>query len=135
MAFFSENRRRNMLKAGTVYLFGTGTTLKLLDMMLQGLDLPTWIMRTLAVLLFAGLPVVVYRAWRRGEDPGDSHENDPQQPQRKEPPPERSIAVLPFVNMSSDEEQEFFSDGLSEELDRACRQRLPPPAGRLSSLV
>jgi len=27
-----------------------------------------------------------------------------------------SIAVLPFVNMSSDEEQEYFSDGIAEEL-------------------
>lgn len=27
-----------------------------------------------------------------------------------------SIAVLPFVNMSSDKEQEFFSDGIAEEL-------------------
>ncbi|UCC14439.1 MAG: adenylyl cyclase, partial [Gammaproteobacteria bacterium] len=29
---------------------------------------------------------------------------------------DKSIAVLPFVNMSSDSEQEYFADGISEEL-------------------
>ena len=31
-------------------------------------------------------------------------------------PPELSIAVLPFVNMSGDAEQEYFADGISEDI-------------------
>jgi TolB-like protein len=32
------------------------------------------------------------------------------------PPPDRSIAVLAFENMSGDSDQEYFSDGISEEI-------------------
>lgn len=40
----------------------------------------------------------------------------PVAPVRASTSAEGRVAVLPFVNMSSDAEQEFFSDGLSEEL-------------------
>jgi TolB-like protein/Tfp pilus assembly protein PilF len=46
----------------------------------------------------------------------------------------RSIAVLPFVNMSSDPEQEYFSDGLSEELlNRLAKNDRLHVAARTSS--
>ena len=38
--------------------------------------------------------------------------------------PQPSIAVLPFVNMSGDKEQEYFSDGLAEEIINALT-RIP----------
>ncbi len=48
----------------------------------------------------------------------------------------KSIAVLPFVNMSSDPEQEYFSDGLSEEiLNLLARVPDLKVIGRTSSFV
>jgi TolB-like protein/Tfp pilus assembly protein PilF len=48
--------------------------------------------------------------------------------------PEKSIAVLPFVNMSGDARNEYFSDGMSEELLNALAQvRDLKVAGRTSS--
>jgi len=49
---------------------------------------------------------------------------------------EKSIAVLPFVNMSSDPEQEYFSDGISEEiLNALAKIHELKVAGRTSSFA
>lgn len=37
-------------------------------------------------------------------------------PSAEEPIAEKSIAVLPFINMSADADQEYFSDGITEEI-------------------
>jgi TolB-like protein len=49
-------------------------------------------------------------------------------------PPAHSIAVLPFVNISGDKDQEYFSDGLTEELlNSLARINELQVAGRTSS--
>jgi len=58
-------------------------------------------------LLCAGLILFAYDKWWIG------------------PPPEKSIAVLPFTNMSGDPDQEYFSDGVSEELLNVLAQIKP----------
>src|SRR3989449_1342758 len=59
---------------------------------------------------------------------------EPGSPAQREPHTEKSIAVLPFTNMSSDPEIEYFGDGIAEEIINALA-RLPGlrVAGRSSA--
>ena len=71
------------------------------------------------VLLETGPVATVELPVTQAENPADS------EPGVETTPPadtQKSIVVLPFLNMSNDPEQEFFSDGLSEELLNALAQ-------------
>jgi adenylate cyclase len=59
-------------------------------------------------------PVRVYRV--RDNAAGPAEEPVPASPQPLALPDEPSIAVLPFANMSGDSEQEYFADGMVEEI-------------------
>jgi TolB-like protein len=72
------------------------------------------------LLLIAG--TVLWMAGRAGRERVAAHQaaplaaTDAIAPPAAVAAPERSIAVLPFVDMSEKQDQEYFSDGLSEEL-------------------
>ena len=57
-------------------------------------------------------PVRVYRVGRRRRP----QRSDPPEPRRSALPDKPSIAVLPFQNMSGDPEQEYFADGMVEDI-------------------
>ena len=49
--------------------------------------------------------------------------------------PARSVAVLPFADMSENHDQEYFSDGLSEELIRVADAGSRPAGSRAYLVV
>ena len=61
-------------------------------------------------------PVRTYRARARSEETADTADTAESVPVPAPVPDKPSIAVLPFDNMSGDPEQEYFSDGISEDL-------------------
>ncbi len=65
-----------------------------------------WLVSLTAAVVLA----VVLLAGREGSEPGTS---EPAMTPKGEQP---SIAVLPFANISADEQQDYFADGLTEEL-------------------
>lgn len=51
-----------------------------------------------------------------GVQPGDQPSPLPHQPEHPPLPDKPSIAVLPFINLSGDVEQEYFADGIAEDI-------------------
>jgi len=68
------------------------------------------------VLALVGMTALLAGVWYAGRQSATSGAGDPTIADAAAGVSSASIAVLPFVNMSSDPEQEFFSDGISEEL-------------------
>ena len=154
--FFAELKRRHMYRVAAAYAVVAWVLLQLVNNIAPGLNLPSWAVTLIIVLLALGFPLALFFAWifqvAHAETPeGRTTTNRldwflagalvvvialvsyqqlaPRSAQLAATAPlarggstnqaDISIAVLPFVNLSDDRQQEFFSDGMTEELTSA----------------
>ncbi|GMR14752.1 MAG: hypothetical protein BMS9Abin30_0359 [Gammaproteobacteria bacterium] len=164
MSIISELKRRNVFRVGIAYAISAWVLMQIVDLVLENVNSPDWVMQVFMLALAIGFPLAVFFAWAFEMTPeGIKKEKDIDRSQsittqtgRKldrsiivvllfavvyfawdnfNPAPSasntatettslasrvefaaKSIAVLPFADLSQAQDQEWFADGLAEEI-------------------
>jgi len=114
-AFFEELKRRKVIRAVAAYIIVGWLLIQVAETTFEPIGLPAWALTLVIVLIVMGLPLAAILAW--GFDITSSGiEKTPDAVADTALTESPSLAVLPFPDMSAEKDQEYFCDGLTEEL-------------------
>ncbi|UCC83666.1 MAG: hypothetical protein JSW46_01660, partial [Gemmatimonadota bacterium] len=111
-SFLGELKRRKVVRVAIVYVVVGLVVVEAANNLLPALNLPDWSVTLVVALALLGFPVAVALAWAYDITP----EGVKRTPDLDVGADRRSIAVLPFADMSPDHDQEYFGDGVAEEV-------------------
>ena len=118
-SFLAELKRRRVYRVAVVYAAVAFVVWQAAEIVVPGLNLPNWVLTLVIVLTALGFPIAVVLAWAFDITPAGIERTEGEglvEAVERPSPPRLSVAVLPFENLSADPENEYFSDGVSEEL-------------------
>jgi len=134
----AELKRRHVFRVGIAYAVIAWLLVQVAVSVEGPLRLPEWTDTLVIVILAIGFPVALLLAWAFEHTPEGIRREAPRAQaagaQEARDGQAVSIAVLPFADMSPDKDQEYFADGISEELlNSLARIRDLRVSGRTSS--
>jgi TolB-like protein/Flp pilus assembly protein TadD len=144
--FFEEVKRRKVYRVAVAYVIGAGGVIQLASAAFPAWELPNWALRLVIVLLLIGFPIALILAWAfdvTAEGIRSTPSVAGPRPHRRRNiimlvatgvilsaiagffllpgvssarKIDKSIAVLPFENLSDDKENAYFADGIQDDV-------------------
>lgn len=111
----AQFRRRRVFRAVVAYLIIGWLLIQVADATFEPRGLPAWSTRLLIVLLALGFVLVCALAGIYDLNPGGIERTEAE-PVAPVAAPDASVAILPFTDLSEAKDQDFFCDGLAEEI-------------------